>query len=464
LRRGAADRGGASVAAGLHAEGITLARVDAKGRAGVQANYQEQFEKARAAGRDDARLRRAPFKEGELVTVNKRGDVERLNPRFIDTEKLERAATGGTDKTPTLSDAREFFATAGQRQKDDRAAARASEWQDRPATKTEERILYAMESADKKEMPLAAGLHFDGLMLAKVDAAGIASVNKDYERQFENDKRLGVPDAWLRTTQMQEGELVVVHRTGTVERINPSFIDLAKLEHEATGGKTHSLSDAREFFATARQEDKADRTQKWDTIKEAGKTGRSNDHLANAFKSVPAQAASTAGDAALKVVSLGGVMSSLSGFLEDFLFSGTGDRPPPTSEEIAQQRAFAALEAIEESLDEGYTISASDVRNLLPTQLENLSGAASPSLSGISKGFFTIRPYTSPTSNNATGGTNGRRRKIYPRSHSYFRRRQERDLYPYCACVAQQKWRRLHGQDTRRYLDHRPLCHPSPEG
>lgn len=117
-----AERGGASVSAGLHAEGITLARVDAAGKANVDTEYRRQFETAQMEGKTDARLRRATFKEGELVAVNKWGDVYRLNPRFLDLDKLERAATGG--KTPTLSAAQEHFATARQQWKHDRTAAR----------------------------------------------------------------------------------------------------------------------------------------------------------------------------------------------------------------------------------------------------------------------------------------------------------------------------------------------------
>lgn len=107
-----AERGGVSVAAALHSEGITLARVDAAGKDGVQRDYQQKFEAARDAGKDDARLRRAAFKEGELVAVTRYGDVHRLNPQFLDIDRLERAATGGDrDPAPRLSDTLEFFAT-----------------------------------------------------------------------------------------------------------------------------------------------------------------------------------------------------------------------------------------------------------------------------------------------------------------------------------------------------------------
>jgi hypothetical protein len=121
----AADRGGMPVAAGLQAEGLTLARVDAAGRANVEHENRRQYENARREGKTDVRMRQAP-KEGELVAVNRYGDVFRLNPRFVETDRLERDATGGRDKTPTLSQAQQHFATARQQQRDDRAAARAT--------------------------------------------------------------------------------------------------------------------------------------------------------------------------------------------------------------------------------------------------------------------------------------------------------------------------------------------------
>ncbi|HEY5328267.1 MAG TPA: relaxase/mobilization nuclease domain-containing protein [Acidobacteriaceae bacterium] len=130
----AADRGGASVVAGLHAEGITLARVDDKGREAIQAIYQQQYDKARESGRGDARLRRITFKEGELVAVTRYGDVHRLNPRFIDTAKLERATTGGGDKTPSLSNALTYFADRSPQNRPPKAEPRRQPENDRPRT------------------------------------------------------------------------------------------------------------------------------------------------------------------------------------------------------------------------------------------------------------------------------------------------------------------------------------------
>ncbi len=122
----AADRGGKPVAAALYAEGITLARVDAEGRAQVQSVYQRQYDRARESGNEDARLRRASFADGELVAVNRYGDVHRLNPKYLDLDKLERAATGGADRTPSLSQAQAYFVTPRepQQNRDDRYAAR----------------------------------------------------------------------------------------------------------------------------------------------------------------------------------------------------------------------------------------------------------------------------------------------------------------------------------------------------
>ncbi|HEY1638850.1 MAG TPA: MobQ family relaxase [Rhizomicrobium sp.] len=142
----AAERGGASVAAGLYAEGMTLARVDAAGRSNVERENLWQYENDRLQGKPDARRRQAP-QEGELVAVNKRGDVFRLNPRFVELDKLERAATGGRDRTPTLSQAQQYFATERQRQRDDRAAAQEARKTFRAEERTYDRTVDAVKAA-----------------------------------------------------------------------------------------------------------------------------------------------------------------------------------------------------------------------------------------------------------------------------------------------------------------------------
>ena len=77
--------------------------MSAAGKEGVQRDYQRKFDAAREAGKDDARLRRAAFKKGKPVAVTRYGDVHRLNPRYVELDRLERAATGGADRTPTLT-------------------------------------------------------------------------------------------------------------------------------------------------------------------------------------------------------------------------------------------------------------------------------------------------------------------------------------------------------------------------
>ena len=65
-----------------------------RGRSNVEREYRRQYENDRLQGKTDARLRQAP-NEGELVAVNRNGDVYRLNPRFVEIDRLERDATGG---------------------------------------------------------------------------------------------------------------------------------------------------------------------------------------------------------------------------------------------------------------------------------------------------------------------------------------------------------------------------------
>ena len=111
-----ARHGGGSLATALYNEGITLARVDAAGKTGVQRDYERQFYEARISGKEDARQRHATFSEGELVAVTRYGDVHRLNPHRIDHQRLEQTVCGNYP-APSLSATREFYVT-------DRAAAR----------------------------------------------------------------------------------------------------------------------------------------------------------------------------------------------------------------------------------------------------------------------------------------------------------------------------------------------------
>lgn len=130
-------RSSGAFAAALYNEGITLARVDAPGKAKIEREYQDRYLAERLAAQEDGstrkpedvRLRKANFAVGELVAVTRYGDVHRLNPYRLDLNRIEEAATGGGDRTPSLSSAREFFAKDRADDKAQREASQHEFWQ-----------------------------------------------------------------------------------------------------------------------------------------------------------------------------------------------------------------------------------------------------------------------------------------------------------------------------------------------
>ena len=310
-----------------------------------------------------------------------------INERLadIDRDKLptvDEARATQREKYPTKEQAREAWkdraGDAAQPEQDkaqERHAGKPQQgerWQDRDQTKMEQKINGIQAAAEGKGSSVAAGLYEEGITLARVDAKGRADMDVEYRRQFENAKLAGNLDARLRRTAFKEGELVAVTKWGDVHRLNPRFIDSEKLERAVTGGsdKTPTLSAAREHFATARQRRKDERARAWDARQQNKAKERAYNRTVNAFKAAPGQAVSKAIDAGLKVVTAGGVTSSLGSFVESLL--GMRAKPEPMTAQQQQQRALEALDDIRESIERGEDLKAADVANLLPIQLENL--------------------------------------------------------------------------------------------
>lgn len=97
----------------LRNRGIIIARVDAEGR--------EKMEADRRAAFQEDKTRHVPrVQDGELVAVNRFGDVHRLNPQKLDLKAIEANLTRGAKDIPGLGAAKE-------RIDEDRAAA----WKER---------------------------------------------------------------------------------------------------------------------------------------------------------------------------------------------------------------------------------------------------------------------------------------------------------------------------------------------
>ena len=563
-----AEHGGKNVGAALYEAGLTLARVDSAGRLKFEQEHQPETEakdpwmkmvdgagtlkeedlasaqksyaawaeaKPKAAAKynfenyvgyvqekwaqneqgEQQDRRPAPFKDGELVAVSRRGDIHQLNPRFLDRlDKLEREATGGGAKTPLLSSALEHFATGPQQrrevhkpagdlsqahadirlawslgrsgegfaerledkgyilarvtadeayaserrqafakevgntaskyregeivvvsgrgavyrldgkttglndreaidkftatidpanflsvtdakevQKEARAASfRHEQTNDKPFTAIETKIDRLARFAKQGDTPLPTALYNAGIALARVDAAGKVDVQREYDIKFYEARIAGDEAAKQRQASFLEGELVAVTKRGEVHRLNPKHFNHDHLEQAACGRHgAQSLSAAREFFATERAADKAERHQQtqdfWKDVKEnREERGRARDirqesraeeaaynRTVKAAVRAPGEAVKSGAKATLKVATAGGAAVPLGKFLEGIL--GMSAKPPPSdgNEAIRQQRkAHAALQKIAESMERGDDLRASDVANLLPTQLENL--------------------------------------------------------------------------------------------
>jgi hypothetical protein len=267
-------------------------------------------------------------------------------------------------------------------------AGQGERWQDRPATKMEEKIFRVMDAADRGGASVAAALHAEGITLARADAAGIAAKNAEYRRAFESETSQGIPDARLRRSVVQEGELVAVTKSGDVFRLNQRFLELDKLERAATGGKTPTLSAAREFFAAERQQQKDDRAAARETLSEAKEARRDQAAFVQGVRQGAKDAVRDAGRGAkeayhdlkgsgtgFKVVDAKGFVCSLASFIENLW----GDASPaPDQQQHAPQTgrgggdAYDALEEIYERSQRGEDLSAESIRNLPAAHWENL--------------------------------------------------------------------------------------------
>ena len=338
------------------------------------------------------------FREGEIVVVNDRGGVYRLDAKTTgdDRAAIEKyTATIDRDALLNMTDAKAVQQEARQATF---AHARANA---RPATAMETKILRLQELAQYGGLPLNTALYNEGITLAKVDVAGKESVEREHRIKYHEARIAGDYDAKLRPVTFTEGELVAVTKSGSVHRLNPQRIDLTRLEQSVCGAYTASLSSAREFFATDRAAEKAqrqqgnaayqehrqqrmaDRTAARETIIEAKATQRGRDYAAGVAKGAVRETVDSVKDAGLKVMNAGGVTTSLASFAESLLFGfmgGTGDMTPQPTD---YERAHAALESMAGSMERGECLSTADVANLLPTQVVNIARHGDDYVRGI---------------------------------------------------------------------------------
>ena len=271
------------------------------------------------------------FREGEIVVVNAHGGVYRLDAKTVgdDRAAIEKyTATIDRDALMSMADAKAV------QQEARRTTAAHDRTNARPATAMETKILRLQELAQYGGLPLNTALYNEGITLAKVDAAGKESVEREFSIKYHEARIAGDDEAKLRPVAFTEGELVAVTKQGGVHRLNPQRIDLTRLEQSVCGSYTASLSSAREFFATDRAAEKAqrqqgnaayqehrqqrrdDRAAVRDTIYEAKATQRGRDTAAGVAKGAARGTVESVKEGSLKVMNAAGVTSSLSSFVE----------------------------------------------------------------------------------------------------------------------------------------------------
>ena len=356
-------------AAALDERGMTLARVDA--------------EEARASERAHAFAKEVGnysprYAEGELVAVNGFGGVTRLNERTTGQTPEEVAKYLSTIDPRTLlnvSDARAALKEAARLEFiEERQEAR-------PWTKMETRIHDLQQSAPTAGA-FAALLYQEGITLARADAAGIDGLAAEHRAAFIIDDRLTYAPT------VKEGELVAVNRFGGVHRLNPHKLDIEGIELALTGGNKTipALSDARDYIAAEHAADKQAYEERsaefWQGVeerREAARDAKQESWRASRDAEIArVDGGTTAGEVVrdgieggLSVAEKAGApVVSLGFFILDFLSGGSAPQPPrgTRAQIAADRRASAALESIRESMENGWTLKAEDIRSLpLPT-------------------------------------------------------------------------------------------------
>ena len=290
----------------MHDQGYRMARV----------TPEEARESERVAAFAKELGNRAPrYRDGEIVAVNERGWTYRLNENSTGAERtdiLKFTAEMKSADLPSMGEARAAQLAEANKHR------QTEPWHQRDASKTEMKISGIQEAADRGGISVAAGLQAEGLTVARVDAAGRSNAERENLRRYENDRLQGKTDARRRQAP-QEGELVAVNRYGDVFRLNPRFVEIDRLERDVTGGKTPTLSQTQQHFATARQErqDRRDeRGRAWEIKQEFRAEQAADNRLDNGIKRAVPETVSKFGKAAFKVMDAGRVFGSIASFFE----------------------------------------------------------------------------------------------------------------------------------------------------
>jgi len=259
---------------------------------------------------------RAPrYRDGEIVVITDRGWTYRLNENSTGAERIDilKFAAALKDRDlPSMGEARAAQITEASK------VQPTEPWHGRPVQKAEEKISRIQEAADRGGVSVAAGLQAEGFTLARVDAAGKASVERENRRQYENARLEGKADARLRQAP-KEGELVAVNKWGRIPAQSPlcGNRQARTRRNRRTRQNANALNGAAAFREPRDRSGRIGRTN----VPEHGKPRRSSGRKkllatgwTNAIKRAPTEAVRGVKNAAFKVVDGARVFGSLASF------------------------------------------------------------------------------------------------------------------------------------------------------
>ena len=344
----------------LAARGITLARVTPE--------EASQSERIAAFAQEVGNFGRV-LRADEVVAVNTRGDVYRLDTRTTGDERSEiEGRLAGLDLLNVIDAKEAMQEVAREAWRDERRA----EWEKaRPPTGIETTIAEALKSTITGH-DFAAAIDDAGITIARATDADVKALDA-----LRQDAHLAAfvahtedePDRVRHFATLQAGDFAAVTRAGDVFRLNPHQVDLQDAEQRLadTQNSLPSVTEARAISEINREETadlwaerRADNTAADVARAEAIESRESMRGMAVAAERGADQVMDAAEDALdLGSKAAGGLASKFAKFVENMLeglfsFFGAGDvKLSPqqaelegrAAEEHAQERAIAAAEA-----------------------------------------------------------------------------------------------------------------------
>lgn len=290
------------------------------------------------------------YRAGELVLLNERGHVYRLDRRTTGA-----SAEAVTKRLADL-DPRQYLDIASTRQalrEAGKVAFVERKLAERPETKTEA-MLSRMVFSAQKPADLAAALDRNGVTIARTTEQDIESIKaqKEFDALYGRENKMPLPGP---------GETVAVDKWGNLHRLNPTHANTAALENAAIleGKALPSAMEARDAKLSEQQERQADKLAREEEAQSSWDINKERHHARDHDEK------KTGGR-----ISVAGFVGGLADFAVGFLASLGGSPKPTPAQQIERQRqAIAALRSIKKDIERNEPLSPSDLSHLTPDHL-----------------------------------------------------------------------------------------------